>query len=139
MSHHIGETCSGCGVCRSFCPVEAIAGGKKERHVIDPDRCIECGACGRICPEGAVRDAFGIPVAGIKRPLWPKPKILADRCISCNICVDACPVRCLSLPAGDEKRPHPIPELSEPKRCIGCGFCARECPLGAIFMKAAEP
>jgi len=49
------ENCTGCGACKKVCPVEAIAGEKKELHTIDPDKCIRCGACIAACNFDAVK------------------------------------------------------------------------------------
>jgi len=44
------EKCKGCRLCAKVCPAEAIAGEKKELHVIDQDKCIRCGMCLDKCP-----------------------------------------------------------------------------------------
>lgn len=48
------EKCTGCGVCRKNCPVEAISGGKKEPHTIDKSKCTRCGTCKTVCKFDAV-------------------------------------------------------------------------------------
>jgi electron transport complex protein RnfB len=135
MSYTITDHCNGCGACMRFCPVDAIAGEKKEKHRIVETLCIECGACGRICPEGAVVNPDGEVCTMIKRSQWAKPRFDKKLCASCNICIDACPVNCIGLSAAaSEKNPYGYPYLKDEKACIGCGFCADECPVGAVTM-----
>ena len=49
-----GELCRGCMVCKKKCPVDAISGERKEKHVIDPEKCIRCGACLEACKFNAI-------------------------------------------------------------------------------------
>lgn len=46
-----GEKCKGCTMCAKNCPVDAIAGEKKEVHTIDQVKCIRCGVCMEKCPK----------------------------------------------------------------------------------------
>jgi NADH-quinone oxidoreductase subunit F len=48
------ETCTGCGICRKNCPVEAISGERKQPHVIDQAVCTKCNTCFEKCPFGAI-------------------------------------------------------------------------------------
>jgi len=48
------DLCIGCTRCARNCPVSAIAGKPKEKHVIDPNICIRCGICKQVCPVGAI-------------------------------------------------------------------------------------
>jgi len=54
ITYSINENCTGCMLCLQACPEEAISGKKKERHVIEPNKCIKCGACKSICKFEAV-------------------------------------------------------------------------------------
>jgi len=57
------EKCQACLICGRKCPVDGIAGGKNQIHVIDQESCIRCGTCFDACPPrfGAVRKISGEP------------------------------------------------------------------------------
>lgn len=48
------DACVGCTACARNCPVNAIAGDRKQPHVINPAVCIKCGACLDKCKFNAV-------------------------------------------------------------------------------------
>lgn len=54
LQYYITENCKGCTLCAKKCPVGAISGKVKERHVIDTSKCIKCGVCMDVCKFGAV-------------------------------------------------------------------------------------
>ncbi len=54
LQFFITDKCIGCTKCARNCPVSAISGKVKERHVIDTEKCIKCGTCMEVCPTGAV-------------------------------------------------------------------------------------
>ena len=58
--------CKACLICMRKCTSEAIAGGKKQIHIIDQAKCNKCGTCFEVCPArfGAVMRLSGEPVPG---------------------------------------------------------------------------
>lgn len=49
---YVRSGCVACGICASWCPVEAITVGEKAE--IDVETCIGCGECIAVCPEKAI-------------------------------------------------------------------------------------
>ncbi len=48
------EKCKGCTLCKNVCPVDAIAGERKQPHTIIEDMCIRCGTCISKCTFNAI-------------------------------------------------------------------------------------
>ena len=54
LHYTILDSCIGCGNCVKHCPVHAITGRLKEKHVIDQNLCVRCGACFEACAFEAI-------------------------------------------------------------------------------------
>ena len=54
MAYQISDECIACGACAAECPVNAISGTVKQKHVIDTQKCIKCGNCMATCKFGAI-------------------------------------------------------------------------------------
>ncbi len=54
LTYTITDKCVGCTACKKVCPVNAISGTAKTKHVIDQNKCIKCGACFDKCKFNAI-------------------------------------------------------------------------------------
>lgn len=54
LSFVIQDNCVGCGACKRVCPVNAVSGNRKEKHVINSNLCIKCGQCYDACKFNAI-------------------------------------------------------------------------------------
>jgi NADH:ubiquinone oxidoreductase subunit F (NADH-binding)/(2Fe-2S) ferredoxin/NAD-dependent dihydropyrimidine dehydrogenase PreA subunit len=57
LTYEITDKCVGCTACKKVCPVVAITGAVKNRHVIDQKKCVKCGACFDKCKFNAISKA----------------------------------------------------------------------------------
>ncbi len=54
LTYNITDKCVGCTACKKVCPVNAISGTAKNKHVIDQNKCVKCGACFDKCKFNAI-------------------------------------------------------------------------------------
>lgn len=54
ITYVITDACRGCTACTRVCAVKAIEGNIKEKHFIDPEKCVRCGACISACRFGVI-------------------------------------------------------------------------------------
>jgi len=87
--------CTGCGVCLTVCPLDAVV-LEAERAEIREELCNGCGACLSACPEGAIMD---VEPALPARPFPSSPE-----------------VKTVALVPSD--RPQPAPTSARPVKVI---------------------
>ncbi|MGI6737279.1 MAG: NADH-quinone oxidoreductase subunit NuoF [Anaerovoracaceae bacterium] len=54
LTFEITDDCRGCTMCARMCPMQAISGTTKQKHVIDPELCNKCGTCMTVCKFNAI-------------------------------------------------------------------------------------
>ena len=55
IKYTVTDKCVGCTLCAKNCPVDAIKGSVKQKHLIDQDKCVKCGRCMEHCKFSAIR------------------------------------------------------------------------------------
>lgn len=54
------DSCTGCGFCEKYCPVNAVEMQQKKPVIVKPNDCVYCGICEEFCPTGAVSLVYQI-------------------------------------------------------------------------------
>jgi 4Fe-4S ferredoxin len=148
--------CSGCGLCATICPKEAInvtpaetAEGrliKKPTIAFDLNACILCGECTVLCPLNALRmevDGENISVV-VKNGAFPvltkEIKVDVEKCDpECGlVCQTECPSEAIKISAESLENGE-IVEINEvhvdESLCFYCERCQLVCPRDAIDVK----
>ncbi|MHC4223739.1 MAG: 4Fe-4S dicluster-binding protein [Planctomycetota bacterium] len=140
MAYTIIDTCIGCTACAKKCPVECIAGTRKELHLIDPTLCVDCGLCGYVCPVNAILDDAGDIATRLKPKETPKAKVDADLCTGCVFCLDVCPYHAIQMVDYDSVPGVNMVAVVDPELCLGCDhLCTSVCIKDAIELHIAVP
>jgi 4Fe-4S ferredoxin len=148
--------CSGCGLCATICPKEAInvtpaetAEGrliKKPTIAFDLNACILCGECAVLCPLNALRmEVDGKETSVIvKNEAFPvlrkEIKVAVDKCDpECGlVCQTECPSEAIKISAESLENGE-IVEINEVQidesLCFYCKRCQLVCPRDAIDVK----
>ncbi len=133
MTYEIDESCTGCGMCLSICPVGAVSGGPGKQHSVNGDLCIGCGACARVCADSCVSDSSGNRPAREVKSKWLIPHFDAAKCRRCGKCYEMCPAGIITRPSEDR-----MPILTNAKLCASCRWCEKVCVFDAIKFAPAS-
>ena len=136
LKRSVGDNCSGCGRCRRYCPMDAIAPSFRDT---DTRSCITCRTCVMVCPEHAVaftfsgnykpvgfsrprREFFAATAAGAAASLITLSNALGFYRLSPAI----------AGPRGVIRPPGAVPEPDFLARCVRCGACMAACPTNTL-------
>ena len=140
MTYLINDKCIGCTACSKKCPVECIAGTRKELHIIDPSLCVDCGMCGYVCPVNAIYDDRGDLALRLKPKEVRKAKVDADLCTGCVFCVDVCPYDALQMVDYDSAPGVNMVAVVDQDKCMGCDhLCTSVCIKDSIELHFIDP
>ena len=133
--------CTGCQLCVSVCPHQALYTEMSGANMLQPSLCFtngychaECTACSRVCPTGAIRPLE----ARVKRRLQLGRAVLhPERCrvktegAACTECARHCPSSAIILTDVQGVR---IP-MEDSALCTGCGACEFHCPERPVAIR----
>ncbi len=140
---HNSSLCTGCGICATTCPKNAISvevgvrdGSIKVKFSLDHEKCSFCGLCSVVCQFGAISFEHGKPGCtpeatplliknGIIPPMRKYAIIDEEKCNGCGACAKVCSRNAI-LKDSDGSI------IINRDLCIACGWCAEVCGRGAI-------
>ena len=138
------DGCTGCNICKDYCPVDAI-----DKGIVNYDKCVLCNNCIIKCPKNALK-IEDYKVIKIKEDIPTTP---LKHCVNCGLCADKCPNDALKLIDGKiyynpescklcnvcvKICPNEVrinKETYIEGGCVLCGICVNECPEDAIKIK----
>jgi len=147
-----GKRCTGCQLCVSVCPNQALRPSNKISDLLHPRLTYErgycrpeCVKCSEVCPSGAIRpitaaekSATQIGIAAWNKELC----IINTDKVTCTLCERKCPTGAITLiPQNADDIASPKIPMVDANRCIGCGACENLCPVrpySAIAVNGVE-
>jgi ferredoxin len=155
LNRRVSSACSGCGLCKRACPMNAIP---PDAHNTDYSDCTFCLECEAACPEGGISFGFGgLALAGW-RPLFEANPVrkedrrqgeytlqpsaalgggVSRRQFLSGMAVVAAgvafaPLLHLEGRAASLRPPGALPEKEFLEICIACQECVRICPTHGL-------
>jgi len=137
------EVCSGCKLCRGYCPFGAIRyTSTHDKCLVDPNLCYGCGICRTTCKKNAINlEPRQRHFRWQRRIAQPgRQHIHIEGCLDarqCRLCLQVCPSQVFVIAPRQERTQGNyaqdwVAHAVLPSRCTNCGECVTACPHSAI-------